>query len=279
MGDAKAGNKNAAQGAIYRRRAVGTRDKVVSHLSAVTEVTDETGMASTRLAEAVGYPGSSVAFAQLLSGMERDGLIVREVRGKRTYRITLTAQGRRRDKAGSTPGSRKPRAVPASAAGTAAPSPGASGAETNPQGGQSAESAGFPVTGPGAGWLPDTATGDFDYDELARRLLIQVVRRLAANPGETEPSRPAARDQSSLEETVAGLERELATAWTRHGTLTAENVKLRQQLREAQRSLEIAQRARRLAITDELNRAEAVLLDRLLSPAPDTEGRQSGASA
>ena len=101
MGDAKAGNKNAAQGAIYRRRAVGTRDKVVSHLSAVTEVTDETGMASTRLAEAVGYPGSSVAFAQLLSGMERDGLIVREVRGKRTYRITLTAQGRRRDRAGA----------------------------------------------------------------------------------------------------------------------------------------------------------------------------------
>ncbi len=49
-------------------------------------------MASTRLAEAVGYPGSSVAFAQLLSGMDRDGLINREVRGKRTYRITLSAQ-------------------------------------------------------------------------------------------------------------------------------------------------------------------------------------------
>ena len=48
-------------------------------------------MASTRLAEAVGYPGSSVAFAQLLSGMERDGLISREVRGKRTYRITLSS--------------------------------------------------------------------------------------------------------------------------------------------------------------------------------------------
>lgn len=50
-------------------------------------------MASTRLAEAVGYPGSSVAFAQLLSGMERDGLISREVRGKRTYRIALSTPG------------------------------------------------------------------------------------------------------------------------------------------------------------------------------------------
>ena len=75
-----------------RRRAVGTRDRIIAHLALVAEVADGAGMASTRLAEAVGYPGSSVAFAQLLSGMERDGLINREVRGKRTYRITLSAQ-------------------------------------------------------------------------------------------------------------------------------------------------------------------------------------------
>lgn len=74
-----------------RRRAVGTRDRIVAHLALVAEIADGSGMASTRLAEAVGYPGSSVAFAQLLSGMERDGLINREVRGKRTYRITLSA--------------------------------------------------------------------------------------------------------------------------------------------------------------------------------------------
>jgi hypothetical protein len=71
-----------------RRRAVGTRERVIAHLALVAEIVDPAGMASTRLAEAVGYPGSSVAFAQLLSGMERDGLISREVRGKRTYRIT-----------------------------------------------------------------------------------------------------------------------------------------------------------------------------------------------
>src|SRR5215475_8584477 len=72
-----------------RRRAVGTRDRIVAYLAEVAEIADPTGMASTRLAGAVGYPGSSVAFAQLLSGMERDGLIGREIRGKRTYRITL----------------------------------------------------------------------------------------------------------------------------------------------------------------------------------------------
>jgi hypothetical protein len=71
---------------------VGTRDRIIAHLARVAEVADGTGMASTRLSEAVGYPGSSVAFAQLLSGMERDGLISREVRGKRTYRIALSAQ-------------------------------------------------------------------------------------------------------------------------------------------------------------------------------------------
>src|SRR5262245_56314596 len=77
-----------------RRRAVGTRDRIAAHLADVGEMADRTGMASTRLAAAVGYPGSSVAFAQLLSGMERDGLIAREVRGKRTYRITLAAGAR-----------------------------------------------------------------------------------------------------------------------------------------------------------------------------------------
>ena len=59
----------------------------MAHLARVGEVSDHTGRASTLLAATVGYPGSSVAFAQLLSGMERAGLIEREIRGKRTYRI------------------------------------------------------------------------------------------------------------------------------------------------------------------------------------------------
>ena len=94
MGEAAAVSASArgvATRTATRRRAVGTRDRIIAHLALVAEVADGTGMASTRLAEAVGYPGSSVAFAQLLSGMERDGLISREVRGKRTYRIALSA--------------------------------------------------------------------------------------------------------------------------------------------------------------------------------------------
>src|ERR1700745_4510606 len=72
---------------MRRRRAVGTRNRIMSHLALTGDIRDEAGMASTVLAAEVGYPGSSIAFAQLLSGMERSGLIEREVRGKRTYRI------------------------------------------------------------------------------------------------------------------------------------------------------------------------------------------------
>lgn len=93
-------------------------------------------MASTRLAEAVGYPGSSVAFAQLLSGMERDGLISREVRGKRTYRITLSSP------------------VPARVV------PG-------------------PAATPDAASLPVAFPTVIDYDALADRVILRLLRRLA----------------------------------------------------------------------------------------------------
>jgi hypothetical protein len=120
-----------------RRRAVGTRDRIIAHLALVAEVADGAGMASTRLAEAVGYPWSSVAFAQLLSGMERDGLISREVRGKRTYRITLSAAPAAR--LASEP-VRAEDALPA-----------------------------VPVAFPAV----------IDYDELADRVIMRLLRRLA----------------------------------------------------------------------------------------------------
>jgi hypothetical protein len=216
---ARAGSKRTAG----RRRAVGTRDRIIAHLTATDEIADPTGMASTRLAEAVGYPGSSVAFAQLLSGMERDGLIAREVRGKRTYRITLA------DGAAARSG--------LDGAGTRLPS------------------------------APAMAPAEFDYDELARRLLVQVVRRLAVTPAD-------------LQQNVAALELELATAWSRHGTLTAENVRLREELVRTQRDLDSARELnRKAAVSDELSDAEVVLLEGLLTPELGSEGQESGATA
>jgi len=237
-----------------RKRAVGTREHIISYVTEVGELFDANGMASTRLAAAVGYPGSSVAFAQLLSGMERSGLIEREVRGKRTYRIRLgpvaiagpVGAGGLGGSARVPLQSAMPR-VAAGAAGIAA-----------------------------AGGIPAAGTAGFDYDELARRLLVQVVRRLAAT--DQESSQPA---PSELQQTVTGLEYELATAWTKHGKLAEENVRLREQLSAAQRSLAMAaERVRKLPVSTGLDSSEVVLLQRLLTSAetadtPDDSGAET----
>jgi hypothetical protein len=260
VGDAKGGARSARAGTRLgngkdgiRRRAVGTRDRIISYLGSVCDITDPSGMASTRLAEAVGYPGSSVAFAQLLSGMERDRLILREVRGKRTYRIIL-APGVRA-KAGG------PAADPAAQAG---------------QGRSAAGSAMPAVIG-----VPSAAVPAFDYDELARRLLIQVIRRLAA-PAEGQ------------EGVLADLERELTVARDRASSLTAENRKLREQLRQVQSSLEAARRTLDAddvgssvdkglngsgPVAGELSDAEVVLLERLVSPVRDADSIEPDATA
>lgn len=201
---------------VIRKRATGTREQVVAYLTETRELFDKDGMASTRLAAAVGYPGSSVAFAQLLSGMERSGVIKREVRGKRTYRITL----------GDVEGFGPAQHVAVSSA-----------------------------VAPARTALAGAST-ELDYDELARRLLIQVVRALAADPA----AHPA-------DDTVADLEHELASAWTKHGRLAEENLRLREQLRAAQQSLALArEQVRRLPVTAELDDSEMVVLQRLLSP-------------
>ena len=245
-----------------RKRAVGTRERIVAYLAETGELFDANGMASTQLAAAVGYPGSSVAFAQLLSGMERSGLIEREVRGKRTYRIGL---GLARGGAAQAPGR------------TVAP-------------GTMAWAAGLPARAGGA-------AGGFDYDELARRLLVQVVRRLAAtdagastpdrsaadqaaHPGQpAHPDQPAHPGQPALQEMISSLEYELATAWTKHGKLAEENVRLREQLKAAQRSLALAaEQVRGLPAGTDLNSNEVMLLQRLLTSEPAADGADESAT-
>lgn len=250
---ARAGTKRTAG----RRRAVGTRDRIIAHLAGADEIADPAGMASTRLAEAVGYPGSSVAFAQLLSGMERDGLIAREVRGKRTYRITL-ADGVSAARAGLAAGLAGSGGGPGPTTAIRPGPPAVSG---------SAGRAELDGNGRRLPAPPATAPAGFDYDELARRLLVQVVRRLAATPAD-------------MQQTVAALELELATAWSRHGTLTAENVRLREELVRTQRDLDsVRELNRKAAASDELSDAEVVLLEGLLTPERNSEGQESGATA
>ncbi|MGH3203422.1 MAG: hypothetical protein ACRDOA_10230 [Streptosporangiaceae bacterium] len=240
---------------VSRKRAVGTREHIIAYLADNTELFDPGGMASTRLAAAVGYPGSSVAFAQLLSGMERSGLIEREVRGKRTYRIRMGSDQAAGTAANPAVGSAVGSAV-GDAAGSAAGGLSAAGDAAARAGGASGVRGLAGMLGPGA------ASG-FDYDELARRLLAQVVRRLAG-AGATDPA--VAPDAAALRETVAGLEYELADAWAKHGKLAEENVRLREQLGAAEQSLALARESlRRLPVAADLDRSEVLLLQRLLA--------------
>jgi hypothetical protein len=244
-----------------RTRALGTRDRVLSYL-ADGEISDPKGMASTVLAEAVGYPGSSAAFAQLLSGMERSGLIEREIRGKRTYRIAAAAGNRRGGRNGAGGGARQP------AAGRGGQPPAAGGSDRPRD-----------IAAP-------AGEADFDYDELARRLLVQVVRRLAVSPG---PGNDEAQEiagpadpgpDAALQQTVDGLEQELASVRSRQRRLAAENARLREQLQAAQQSLaEAEERASAARATGQLGRPELQLLERLLSATRDQPGRPEEAGA
>jgi hypothetical protein len=258
----------------------------MAHLARVGEVSDHTGKASTILAATIGYPGSSIAFAQLLTGMERAGLIQREIRGKRTYRIipgpaapppgTITQPAAAPDAvtpAAPAPGVARPVAPPPPAAGSAA-----------------AQAAAVPGTGQAVAADPGLPAGPdgLDYDELARRLLVQVVRRLAgpdtgrgpAAPGGAAATQDAALQEAALHETVASLEQKLASATSRQRRLAEENSRLREQLRAAERSLAEAQdRATAEALAARFDSAEVLLLERLLSPLREERRRSSEADA
>jgi hypothetical protein len=119
--------------------------------------------------------------------MERDGLIAREVRGKRTYRITLAA--------GSGNARRPVTSIGAVGLAEAA---------------RAAASASAAAVGTGGGNPQVYFPAGIDYDELARRLLVQVLRRINTAPPEQQ-------------EALAGL--------------MAENSKLRQEVSELRQAL------------------------------------------
>jgi hypothetical protein len=282
----------------------------MAHLARVGEVSEHTGKASTMLAATIGYPGSSVAFAQLLTGMERAGLIQREIRGKRTYRIIpgpaapppdALTQPAPAPGGVTRPARERPR--PAAAAAQAAAAQAVPEPAVPPRGtarradAATAEAPGTGAaaeTGPAAAGLTLPAgPGGLDYDELARRLLVQVVRRLAGPdagrvPGDRDaddlgaayrdaaaasshPGQPVRHEtappETALQETVASLEQKLASATSRQRRLAEENTRLREQLRAAEQSLAEAQdRATAEALAGRFDSAEVLLLERLLSP-------------
>ncbi|MGW6007892.1 hypothetical protein [Streptomyces sp. NPDC055210] len=71
------------------------RTRIRNYLVAHGPVDDPSGRATGVLKDLVSYDGSPVAFIQLIAAMDRDGEIVRKIRGKRTYRISATRAAER----------------------------------------------------------------------------------------------------------------------------------------------------------------------------------------
>jgi len=80
------------------------RQRVIDYLVAHGPMHDESGRATSRLKEAVGYTGGDAGFIRIVSLLADSGDIAREVRGKRTYRISVTDKGA----AGASPASSAP---------------------------------------------------------------------------------------------------------------------------------------------------------------------------
>jgi len=74
---------------VARDQAV--RRRIIEYLSNHGPIVDGSGRATAILKEAVEHQGSDAAFAQVVSAMAKAGVLVREVRGKRTYRISHDA--------------------------------------------------------------------------------------------------------------------------------------------------------------------------------------------
>lgn len=79
------------------------RHRIVEYLTAHGPIEDAGGKATTVLKKAIVYDGSDAGFSQAVAAMVKAGLLEREIRGKRTYRIMLGAGGETNGGAVSNP--------------------------------------------------------------------------------------------------------------------------------------------------------------------------------
>ena len=186
------------------------RNRIAAYLSSNGPVEDRDGRATAVLKDAVGYAGTALGFVQLVSSMEKAGHIVRDVRGKRTYRIAVTEETHGAAEIDTVAPGAADRLVAdvATAVATAA--------------------------APGGG-----VGADLDYDQLAASLLSQVTRALSAR---SEPSQPTASVRRRVDQLVARnaeLEREVARARAERDSVGAERDELRNQLEAASHNLSL----------------------------------------
>jgi hypothetical protein len=238
------------------------RRRALERLVTRGEIFDAGGRAASILRTDIGYLATSAGFAQLLASMERAGEIRREIRGKRTYRISL---GPSADLAAA--------ASPNEIEGSGVDSDASEDGREPASGGSS---------------LPSPTA--IDYDELAVTVLRTAARALLGQPVSSDGTgvRPmsASRAQRrivSLERSQAELERAVARANAERADMAAQNAELRGQLDAATRTIDtlraqLERRPMRPLAGQRLDHSEMAVLRRLMQPAssPQAADEETG---
>ena len=222
------------------------RQRVIEYLANSGPIEDRSGRATSRLKEAVGYAGGDAGFIRIVSLMAESGELQREVRGKRTYRISVSEEA-----AATAP--RRPSPVAAVT----------SGADDLPL--------------PGGG-------GELDYEELAAALLVRVTRTLADADSDDKGLDQAAwarRRMDQLEAKVVTLQRELARAKADVQAVTDERDALRGQLEAASHNIELlterlGTRKAPPKVAERLDSEAQALLYNLQRPSRDAKPTRAG---
>lgn len=196
---------------------------------------DGSGHATGLLMKAVGYQGSSVAFIQLVAAMDRDGEISRDIRGKRTYRISSVGDSADPDpgatnSGGAEPGATQPGVTrPGEAAGSR-PIP--SGVDPPPR------------SGPPQHGLKDAEMPrlEIDYRRLAQALVHELMGYLAGSglPAQEDPGPRPVQGLSApgAVEAVAQAQNQVESLRQERARLIAERDEYARRLETARSKLE-----------------------------------------
>ena len=69
------------------------RNRIVRYLAEHGAVEDSSGKATSVLKKAIDYEGTDAGFTQVVAAMAKAGLLARQIKGKRTYRISNSGSG------------------------------------------------------------------------------------------------------------------------------------------------------------------------------------------
>jgi hypothetical protein len=69
------------------------RNRIIGYLTDHGAVEDSSGKATSVLKKAIDYEGTDAGFTQVVAAMAKAGLLSRQIKGKRTYRISHNANG------------------------------------------------------------------------------------------------------------------------------------------------------------------------------------------